>query len=350
MIDFARHRSSVRSVAFSPDGKQVVSGGTDRALRVWDFPTGEVCRVFKGHTDCVNSVAYSPNGEFIVSAGDDLSLRIWDALTGKRLFVLYDQYRIGAHSVAISPDGKFIALGGLDSTVKVWDAVTSQLVRIFDGCEYMAYSMTFSLDSKRIITSGCNALRFLDIATGQESQSALAHELGLFFAFFSPDYRYAVLVDCHGQMALFDVATHCLLHSFTGYNTQCCCAVFSPDGKRIVYGNLDGLLRVCDVVTGQEISTFSGHSLGVTAVACSPDGRSIISSCVDGLIRHWELPRTERKYDPFARQLAAEAFVDPSACRALADYLEEQQLDLPGQLILLHQENLYPAGYWLAEP
>src|ERR1700691_3837327 len=68
------HKDSILSVAFSPDGKQIVSGSDDKSIRVWDAETGEmVSGPFEGYTDGV-SVAFSPDGKRIVSGSSDKSI------------------------------------------------------------------------------------------------------------------------------------------------------------------------------------------------------------------------------------------------------------------------------------
>ena len=64
-------------MAFSPDGKRIVSGSWDDTIKVWDTKTGQLLGTLKGHTDGVNGVAFSPNGTRIVSGGDDKTVKIW---------------------------------------------------------------------------------------------------------------------------------------------------------------------------------------------------------------------------------------------------------------------------------
>ncbi len=100
------HSHSVRSVAFSPDGKQVVSGSGDKTVRLWDAATGKALQTLEGHSDWVDSVAFSPDGKQVVSGSDDKTVRLWDAATGKALQTLEGHSSVS--SVAFSPDGNLL--------------------------------------------------------------------------------------------------------------------------------------------------------------------------------------------------------------------------------------------------
>ena len=115
----------VCSVAFSPDGKRIVSGSDDKTLKVWDATSGQEMLTLKGHTGDVMSVAFSPDGKRIVSGSDDKTLKVWDAATGQETLTLKGHTN-AVSSVAFSPDGKRIVSGSGDQTVKVWDASSDQ--------------------------------------------------------------------------------------------------------------------------------------------------------------------------------------------------------------------------------
>jgi WD40 repeat protein len=99
------HSSLVSSVAFSPDGKQVVSGSHDETVRLWDVVTGAALQTLKGHSSSVRSVAFSPDGKQVVSGSHDETVRLWDVATGAALQTL-EGYSSLVRSVAFSPDGK----------------------------------------------------------------------------------------------------------------------------------------------------------------------------------------------------------------------------------------------------
>ena len=148
---FYGHTGGVLSVAFSPDGKRIVSGSEDQTLKVWDATTGQETLTLKGHTGAVQSVAFSPDGKRIVSGSDDQTLKVWDATTGQETLTL--KGHTGAvQSVAFSPDGKRIVSGSDDQTLKVWDATTGQETLTLKGHTGGVRSVAFSPDGKRIVS------------------------------------------------------------------------------------------------------------------------------------------------------------------------------------------------------
>jgi WD40 repeat protein len=81
-----RRLSAVVTTAFSPDGQRIVSGSSDRKMRLWDANTGkQLGAPFKGHKDAVSTVAFSHDGKQIVSGSNDTTVRLWDAMTGKQI-------------------------------------------------------------------------------------------------------------------------------------------------------------------------------------------------------------------------------------------------------------------------
>lgn len=108
----------INSLAFSPDGKILVSGGDDLSIKLWDVSRAEELKSGK-HSAKVRTVAFSPNGKLIASGDDCGYIKIWDVETMTAVSV-HKEHSLAVTSVAFSPDGKILASGSKDKTVRFW--------------------------------------------------------------------------------------------------------------------------------------------------------------------------------------------------------------------------------------
>jgi hypothetical protein len=121
--NLAGHTDSVRAVAFSPDGKRVLTGSLDNTAKLWDAAIGAAVATLEGHTGPVTAVAFSPDGKRVLTGSEDTTARLWDAATGAAVATLTGHQSL-VIAVAFSPDGKRVLTCSYDSTARLWDAAT----------------------------------------------------------------------------------------------------------------------------------------------------------------------------------------------------------------------------------
>jgi WD40 repeat protein len=201
------HTSSVQSVAFSPDGRQVASGSGDMGIRIWDAKTGTELRVLQNHKGSVRSVAFSPDGKQVVSGSADKTVRIWDAQTGTELRVLLGHYS-NVFSVAFSPVGKQVVSGSVDKTIRIWDAQMGAEVRVLQGHNGYVSSAAFSPDGKQVVSgSEDKTVRIWDAETGTEMRMLQGHNYPVHYVAFSCNGTRVLSREVYGKARAWDIPT-----------------------------------------------------------------------------------------------------------------------------------------------
>lgn len=278
------HTAAIVRAALSADGEFFVTASEDKTARIWnDFgePVGEPLV----HPDEVRGVAFSPDGKMIVtSSGTDVWL--WDASTGKALGPPLRGHQGNVYNVLFSPDGNSILSVSDDSTARLWhlDPPHKRRPRIFKGQEAVT-TATLSPDGKRIATGSTGELLLWDVDTGREIGNRLQEiaSLTITDVAFSPSTSVVAAVT--GDVHLWDYATTKQIGLIerptdaSGVGAwPFTSVVFSPDGKRILTGAEDKTARVWDAASLKPIGRpLVGHAAPVVQALFSRDGRLILT-------------------------------------------------------------------------
>lgn len=300
-IQSSAHTGAVLSAAFSPNSQRLFSGGEDNILILWDVVRAEETLRFERQRTSVQTVAFSPDGSTVLS-GSAVSnenpvgdLRSWDITTG-RIIQQFVGHETRISSVAYTPDGSAILAGDSGGMLLLWDSASAQVIRAFKSSGNVAhastiYALDFTEDGLRAISASRDKTLILwDVATGTMiGEPYVGHTGSVFAVDISPDGRLAVSGGADAQIIVWDLTTGQAVNTFAKHDKAVRTVRFNADGTQVISGASDGTLVLWDTQTGNTVLTFSGHRSAVNSVDFSPDNRSILSGSLDGTISLWDI-------------------------------------------------------------
>ena len=354
--------SLVMTVAFTPDGKQVVAGTVDRHLRFFDAGSGKLGPKWLAHNGAVSGLAFDAKGEFLASCGFDSVVKVWNMASPGKLAVTLPGHIGPLTPVAFRGDGKYIASAGNDRIVRLWrnQDGTFKEVQVFRGHKDWITTLAFNdtgtlilsggadrtlkvwviasrdlaLTSEhagpvkcvaaspdgKLVASGCTdkTVKIWDAKTGLEAMTLRGHE-GVFFALaFTPDNK---TLFTSGDLAIrrWDIASGKELpqlvnkQNFSGYINPVAQLGIRPDGKRLIaWIPLDEhgtRVATFDMATGEERVQINDRDKHILAVAWSRDLKLVALGAKDGTVRIYEIDQDRSDKKPVAFQVLKDVAV-----------------------------------------
>ncbi|MCB1094284.1 MAG: protein kinase [Verrucomicrobiae bacterium] len=347
-----QQNSETLSVAFAPNGSDLLTASADGYWRLFDGSDGELLRELKGHEGMVADAEFSgdgsriltysfdsqthlphlnPNGETVLTdsshAYGDQSARLWDPATGANLQTFTTATQMT--SAKLSPDGKWIATTDWDGMVTIYEAATGTKKGFYQAYTGAIGGLDFSPDSQSLVTSSEGQsydMEMTPMGSGGSSTSShepfLAHVLevpgarpvaslpnqarnGLgtlpivsriassrSTARFSPDgTRIVTTGERQENNCLWNARTGKLIERLKGHSHSAYMAAFSPDSRRIATAGADNVAILWDAQSGERLNVLKGHEGPVLWVEFSPDSRLAVTASADGTARVWSVGR-----------------------------------------------------------
>jgi WD40 repeat protein len=271
-------------LAFSPDGKRLIAGGTEKhegRLSIWEVPSGRLASTWPT-SNPITELALAPDGRTLATGHVTGLVTVWDLDKGQPRLTFQAIERTGpdlnyVSDLAFTHDGKTLLTNG-SGRVLQWDVSTGTLQRALTPANVPHWGLAYCPRGNLVATNTPDGLALWDLASGSSQTLPWTGPGSLpRLHAFSPDGT--ILAGCSdSNVFLWDVAARRAGPPLLGHRGRVRQMVFSPDGKTLASLSMDGEVKLWSVLTGQELLSLEGHP-SARSVAFSPDGRMFALSC-----------------------------------------------------------------------
>ncbi|MBS0587449.1 MAG: caspase family protein [Proteobacteria bacterium] len=251
LIDFASgqvvrllqgHQNVILSLAFSADGRRLVSGSFDNTARIWDVTSDQSLYTLSGHRDHIYAVAFSPDGRLVVTGSLDHSLKLWHSTSGKLLNNLHG-HEDEVASAAFTPDGHYLLSGSVDRTIRLWNGKTGAAIKVLARQDASVEHLSITPDGSKVLTGvgkgQGSTNNVFAIPSGDLMASFSGHQNIVLATAISPDGNTAATGGGNNQeIYLWNIRTGTIQQRLIGRGGQIRSAGFADDGRSIAWGRV----------------------------------------------------------------------------------------------------------------
>lgn len=285
------HLHEVWAVAFSPDGKTLVSGGKDGTARFWSG-------VSKADESLLPearlALRFSDDGSRLLTMNRDWTLSGWDIRSRHKLRTIDLGLSTNATPVALSSNGETLAVGRMNGTVELWNLETRQRISIHRIARGEIQILKFSPKDRLLLANSGrrvdgewkSSVTVLNLGTGQPLSE---FDGGTWGRAFSPDETLLASSMDDYSITVRNLATRGELTRLKVHTWDVTVMAFSPDGKRLASASGDNTVRLWSTTSWKELDLLRGHMGGVNALVFSIDGKFLASGSRDNTLKLWDV-------------------------------------------------------------
>ena len=285
----------VNTIAVSPNGRAIATGGADKTVRLWDVSTGELIYTFSqhmplispGHRDAVTAVLFSLDGRTLFSSGADGAVKWWDLANYQLIDTLPEQGWVIA-AIALSPDGEMLVSAGGEGKIKLWNLEPLTLQSTLIHHQDWVSAVAFSPDGKTLMSASWDkTIRFWGLPSGRLLNTFTAHDDRVSCLLAHPDGQRLISGGWDGAVKIWPLGDNLHCRILTWHQDRVTALALSPNGKILATGSEDSTLTLWRPDTGQQLALLNHEWWGIRAIAFTPDGETLVSSGADEMIKFW---------------------------------------------------------------
>mmetsp|Transcript_13043 Transcript_13043/g.19250 ORF Transcript_13043/g.19250 Transcript_13043/m.19250 type:complete len:929 (-) Transcript_13043:181-2967(-) len=258
-------RQAISSCAINRTGDWLALGAPDSGqILVWEWRSETYVLKQQGHNYGISSLAFSPNGNMLVTGGDDSKLKLWNCSSGF-CFVTFGEHKAPVSAVAFTQEGQVVVSASLDGSVRAHDLVRYKCFRTMTP-PHPAQLLSLAVDpSGEVVAAGAlepaGEVYLWSLQTGKLLDVLPAHEAPVGALDFGPaiaDRPLLATGSWDGRARLWDVYKATPLEAFD-HQSDVLDVAFRPDGKQICCASLNGLLSFWCAESGRQEHTIEGQ-------------------------------------------------------------------------------------------